>query len=51
MHKTLKVHISHYAAAEWVEYQKKKMIVLEEFDAVDSTLQFTGADGAINNKK
>jgi hypothetical protein len=29
VHKTLKVHISHYSAAEWVERRKKKMIVLQ----------------------
>jgi hypothetical protein len=28
IHKTSKVHCSHYAAAEWVDWRKKKMIVL-----------------------
>ena len=27
------------------------MIVLQEFDALDGTLEFIGADGAVNNKK
>ena len=51
MHKTSKVHISHYSAAEWIERQKKKLIVLQEFDALDGTLEFTKADGVVNNKK
>jgi hypothetical protein len=50
VHKTSKVHSSHYAA-EWVECRKKKMIVLQEFDALDGTLEFTKADGTVNNKK
>ena len=37
VHKTSKVHIFHYSAMEWVEHQKKKMIVLQEFDALDDT--------------
>ena len=51
MHKTSKVHISYYFAADWVERRKKKMIVLQEFDALDDSLEFTRADGAINNEK
>jgi hypothetical protein len=51
VHKTSKLHISHYSAAEWVECRKKKMIVLQEFDALDGTLEFTRADGGVNNKK
>jgi hypothetical protein len=51
VHKTSKVYISHYPAAEWVERWKKKMIVLQEFDALDGTLEFTRADGAVNNEK
>jgi hypothetical protein len=51
VHKTSKVHISHYSATEWVERRKKKMIVLQEFDALDGTLEFTRADGTMNNKK
>jgi hypothetical protein len=51
VHKTSKVHISHYSAAEWVERRKKKMIVLHEFDTLDGTLEFTRADGAMKNKK
>ena len=51
VYKTSKVHISHYSAAEWVERGKKKMIVLQEFDALDSTLEFTRVDGIVNNKK
>ena len=51
MHKTSKVHNSHYFAAEWVERRKKKMIVLQELDALDGMLEFIKADGAVNNKK
>jgi hypothetical protein len=51
VHKTSKVHTSHYSAAEWVERRKKKMIVLQEFDALDGMLEFTKADGAMNNDK
>jgi hypothetical protein len=51
VHKTSKLHISHYSAAEWVERWKKKMIVLQEFDALDSMLEFTRADGTVNNEK
>jgi hypothetical protein len=51
VHKTSKLHISHYSAAEWVERRKKKMIVLQEFDALDGTLEFTRADGGVNNEK
>ena len=51
VHQTLKVHISHYSATEWVERQKKKMIVLQEFDALDNTLEFTRVDGVVNNEK
>ena len=51
MQKTSKVHISYYSAAEWVEHRKKKMIVLQEFDALDSMLEFTRANGAMNNEK
>jgi hypothetical protein len=51
VHKTLKVHNSHYSAAEWVERRKKKMIVLQELDALDGMLEFIKADGAVNNEK
>jgi hypothetical protein len=51
VHKTSKVYIFYYSAAEWVERRKKKMIVLQEFDALDSTLEFTRADGVVNNEK
>ena len=51
MHKTLKVHISYYFAVEWVERQKKKMIVLQEFDVLDGTLKFIRIDGIVNNEK
>ena len=51
MHKTSKVYIFHYSATEWVEHWKKKMIVLQEFDALDGTLEFTRIDGVVNNKK
>jgi hypothetical protein len=51
VHKTSKVHSSHYSAAEWVERRKKKMIVLQEFDALDGTLEFTKVEGTVNNEK
>jgi hypothetical protein len=51
VHKTSKLHISHYSAAEWIERHKKKMIVLQEFDALDGMLEFTRADGGVNNEK
>jgi hypothetical protein len=51
VHKTSKVHNSHYSTAEWVEHRKKKMIVLQELDALDGTLEFIKADGAVNNEK
>ena len=51
MHKTTKVHVSYYSTADCVEHRKKKMIVLQEFDALDSMLEFTGVDGAVNNEK
>jgi hypothetical protein len=34
-----------------VEHRKKNMIVLQELDALDGTLQFTKADGVVNNDK
>ena len=51
VHKTLKVRIFHYSTAEWVKRWKKKMIVLQEFDAPNSTLEFTRANGIVNNEK
>ena len=51
VHKTSKVHTSHYSVAEWIERRKKKMIVLQNFDALDGTLKFTKADGTVNNEK
>jgi hypothetical protein len=51
VHKTSKLHNFHYFVVDWVERRKKKMIVLQKFDALDSTLQFTKADGAVNNEK
>jgi hypothetical protein len=51
VHKTSKVHNSHYSAAKWVECRKKKMIVLQELDALDGTLEFIKADGVVNNEK
>ena len=51
MHKTSKVHSSHYSSAKWVERKKKKMIFVQEFDALDGTLEFMKVDGVVNNKK
>jgi hypothetical protein len=51
VHKTSMVHNSHYSTAEWVERRKKKMIILQELDALDGTLEFIKADGTVNNEK
>jgi hypothetical protein len=50
-HKTSKVHLSHYSSADCVDHGKKKMIVLQELDALDGLLEFIKVDGIVNNKK
>jgi hypothetical protein len=51
VHKTLKVHPIHYSSAEWIDRKKKKMIVPQELDGLDRTLNFIKADGMVDNEK
>jgi hypothetical protein len=51
MHKTSKVHCSYYSAAEWVDRRKKKMIVFQELNVIDRTLEVVTAEGTIDNEK
>jgi hypothetical protein len=51
VHKTSKVHCSHYSAAEWVDWRKKKMIVLQELNDIDHNLEVVTAEGTIDNEK
>ena len=51
MHKTSKLHQMHYSTIEQVEYRKKKLIVLQELDELDSSLEFIIVEGTINNEK
>jgi hypothetical protein len=50
-HKTSKVHPTHYSAAEWVDYRKKKMIILQELDKLDRILEFMKVDEMVDNDK
>jgi hypothetical protein len=47
----MKVHLSHYSSAKWVDPRKKKMIVLLELDALDGLLEFIKADSTMDNEK
>jgi hypothetical protein len=51
MHKTSKVHCLHYSAAEWVDRRKKKMIVLQELNDIDRTLEVVTTEGTVDNEK
>ena len=51
VHKTSKLHRSYYSVAKWVEHRKKKLIVLQELDELDGSLEFITAKGIVNNKK
>jgi hypothetical protein len=51
VHKTSKVHYSHYSAAEWVDKRKKKMIVLQELNDIDHSLEVVTAKGTVDNEK
>jgi hypothetical protein len=51
VHKTSKVHCSHYSAAEWVDRRKKKMIVLQELNDIDHSLEVVTAEGTVDNDK
>jgi hypothetical protein len=41
----------HYLATEWVEHRKKKLIILQELDEFDGSLEFITAEGTVDNKK
>jgi hypothetical protein len=45
VYKTSKVYASHYLA-EWIEWRKKKMIVLQELDDLNINLKFIKDDGS-----
>lgn len=51
VYKTLRIHRSHYSSPEWVERRKKKLIVLQELDALDDKLEFITAEGTVDNEK
>jgi hypothetical protein len=51
MHKTSKVQCLHYSAAEWVDRRKKKMIVLQELNDIDRTLEVVTTEGTVDNEK
>jgi hypothetical protein len=51
MHKISKLHRTHYSVAEWVERKKKKLIVLQELDDLDGSLEFIIAKGTVDNEK
>jgi hypothetical protein len=51
VHKTSKLHQSHYSAAEWVERRKKKLIISQELDELDGSLEFITTEGTVDNEK
>jgi hypothetical protein len=51
VHKTTKVHCSHYSAVEWVDWRKKKMIVLQVLNDIDHSLEVVTAEGTVDNDK
>ena len=51
VHKTSKLHRTHYSDVEWVEHRKKKLIVLQELDELDSALEFIIVERTMDNKK
>jgi hypothetical protein len=51
VHKASKVHPSHYFAAEWVNYRKKMMIVLQKLDKLDCILEFIKANKSAGIEK
>ena len=51
MYMLQKVHSSHYVEPEWVERQKRKMIILQELVAINTRFLFIKMDGNINNNK
>jgi hypothetical protein len=51
VHKTSKVHCSHYSMAEWIDRRKKKMIVLQELNDIDHSFEVVTAEGTVDNEK
>jgi hypothetical protein len=51
VHKTSKVHYSHYSAAEWVDRRKKKLIVHQELNDIDHSLEVVTAEKTVDNEK
>jgi hypothetical protein len=51
VHKTSKVHYSHYFAAEWIDRRKKKMTVFQELNDIDHSLKVVMAEGTVDNDK
>jgi hypothetical protein len=41
----------HYSAAEWVEHRKKKLIILQELDELDGSLEFITVEEIVDNEK
>ena len=51
MYKTSKVHCLHYSAVEWIDWRKKKMIVLQELNDIDRSLEIVTVEGMVDNDK
>jgi hypothetical protein len=51
VYKTSKLHRMHYSAVEWMERRKKKLIVLQELDELDGSLEFITTEGTMDNEK
>ena len=51
VYKTSKLYQMHYSIVEWVECRKKKLIVLQELDELDSSLEFITIEGTMDNEK
>ena len=49
--KTSKVHCSHYSPAEWVDRRNKKMIIFQELNYIDHSLEVVMAEGTVDNDK
>jgi hypothetical protein len=51
VHKASKLHQMHYSTAEWVERRKKKLIVLQDLDELDGSVEFITTEGTVDNEK
>jgi hypothetical protein len=51
VYKTSKLHHTYYFATEWVEHRKKKLIILQELDELDGSLELITAKGTVDNDK